>query len=173
MLTAKDNFQTESQALSLGADIFISKPFDIELLKLRVEKIIYSKQRMASKLRQKDLMQSVGMTLSVVESQNEKFLNEINQIIEKQLENTELNVQKLAEISGFSSKQIYRKLKELTGHTAVDYIKSIRLKKAAFLLSQRKFTVSEVMYMVGFSNSSYFSKCFAEMYGKTPKQYMS
>ena len=173
MLTAKDNFQTESQALSLGADIFVSKPFDIELLKLRVEKIIYSKQQMASKLRQKELVQSAGMTLSVEESQNEKFLNEINQIIESQLENTELNVQKLAEFSGFSSKQIYRKLKELTGHTAVDYIKSIRLKKAAFLLSQRKFTVSEVMYMVGFSNSSYFSKCFAEMYGKTPKQYMS
>lgn len=173
MLTAKDNPETETQTLSLGADAFISKPFDVDLLKSRVQRIISAKQQLVSKLRQNEIVQSAGVPLVVEESQDEKFLNEINRVIEEHLENADLNVQKLAEISGYSSKQIYRKLKELTGHTAVDYIKSIRLKKAAFLLSQHKFTVSEVMYMVGFSNSSYFSKCFSELYGKTPKQYMS
>lgn len=171
MLTAKDNPETESQVLALGADAFVSKPFDIELLRVRVDKIIHTKTQIISTIRQQKMVSTIE-TGGVDISPNEKFLQEINRIIEEQLENPELNVQRLSELSGFSAKQIYRKLKELTGHTAVDYIKSIRLKKAAFLLSQQKFTVSEVMYMVGFSNSSYFSKCFSEMYGKTPKQYM-
>ena len=92
-------------------------------------------------------------------------------IDEDNLDNLDLNVQLLSDLSGISNKQIYRKLKTLTGHTVVDYIRTIRLQKAAWLLSQQKFTVSEVMYMVGFTNASYFSKCFSEMYNKTPKQY--
>ena len=80
--------------------------------------------------------------------------------------------QHFCELSGISNKQIYRKIKQLTGMSPVEYIKSIRMKKAAMLLQQKKFTVAEVMYMVGFSNHSYFSKCFQAEFGKTPKQYM-
>lgn len=98
---------------------------------------------------------------------------DITRLIEEHLEDSELNVQRLAELSGLNGKQIYRKLKLLTGTTAVDYIKSVRLKKAAMLLMQKRFTVAEVMYMVGFSNSSYFAKCFTEKYGKSPKAYMN
>ena len=70
------------------------------------------------------------------------------------------------------SKQVYRKVKQLTGLSPVEYIKNIRMKKAAMLLEQKKFSVAEVMYMVGFSSSSYFSKCFQNEFGVTPKQFI-
>lgn len=106
------------------------------------------------------------------ESQDEKFLSNIIRLIEDHLSDADLNVNALCELSGISNKQIYRKIKQLTGMSPVEYIKSIRMKKAAMLLQQKKFTVAEVMYMVGFSNHSYFSKCFQAEFGKTPRQYM-
>lgn len=94
------------------------------------------------------------------ESQDEKFLSNIIRLIEDHLSESELNVNALCELSGISNKQIYRKIKQLTGMSPVEYIKSIRMKKAAMLLQQKKFTVAEVMYMVGFSNHSYFPNVF-------------
>ena len=170
LITAKDDKRTESQAYKLGIDAFISKPFDMKELEERMQQIIRSKSLLIRKIKQSDMMQQHKEI--VVESIEEKLLIRITEIIEERLADSDLNVQKLSEISGYNSKQIYRRIKQLTGHTVVDYIKSIRLKKAALLLEHRKYTVSEVMYQVGFSNPSYFSKCFAEKYGKTPKQYM-
>ncbi|MDR0865147.1 MAG: helix-turn-helix domain-containing protein [Candidatus Symbiothrix sp.] len=112
-------------------------------------------------------------TLKPVEitSPDEKFLSEMTGIIEDRISDLDLNVNSLSILSGMGSKQIYRKIKQLTGKSPVEYIRSIRLKKAAMLLSQNKFTVSEVMYMVGFSSPSYFSKCFQAEFGKSPKKY--
>lgn len=107
------------------------------------------------------------------ESLDEKFLSNIIRLIEDHLSDADLNVNALCELSGISNKQIYRKIKLLTGMSPVEYIKSIRMKKAAMLLQQKKFTVAEVMYMVGFSNHSYFSKCFQAEFGKTPRQYLN
>lgn len=107
------------------------------------------------------------------ESLDEKFLSNIIRLIEDHLSDADLNVNALCELSGISNKQIYRKVKQLTGMSPVEYIKSIRMKKAAMLLQQKKFTVAEVMYMIGFSNHSYFSKCFQAEFGKTPRQYLN
>lgn len=107
------------------------------------------------------------------ESQDEKFLTKTIRLIEDNLSDSDLNVNALCELSGISNKQIYRKIKQLTGMTPVEYIKSIRMKKAAMLLQQKKFTIAEVMYMVGFSNHSYFSKCFQGEFGLTPKEYIN
>ena len=106
------------------------------------------------------------------ESWDEKLLADITKIIEDKVSDSDLNVNSLSKISGISTKQIYRRIKHLTGLTPVDFIRSIRMKKAAMLLAQKKFSVAEVMYLVGFSNYSYFSKCFQAKYGKTPKQFM-
>jgi len=107
-----------------------------------------------------------------VKSYDEKLLDDTTKIIEDRISDSDLNVNALCEQQGISNKQLYRKIKQLTGMTPVEYIKSIRMKRAAQLLSQKKFTVAEVMYMVGFSNHSYFSKCFQTEYGKTPRQFM-
>lgn len=93
-------------------------------------------------------------------------------MIEDHMDDAGLNVNMLCQLSDISNKQMYRKIKQLTGLSPVEYIKNIRMKKAAMLLEQQKFSIAEVMYMVGFSSSSYFSKCFQSEFGVTPKQYM-
>lgn len=104
------------------------------------------------------------------ESYDEKFLTNITKIIEDRIDDTKLNVALLCEQTNVNNKQMYRKIKQLTNMAPVDYIRSIRMKKAFMLLNQKKFTVAEVMYMVGFSSHSYFSKCFQAEFGKTPRQ---
>jgi ligand-binding sensor domain-containing protein/AraC-like DNA-binding protein len=101
----------------------------------------------------------------------DKLLCEITQIIENRMADPDLNVNALSRLSGIGSKQIYRKTKLLTGMSPVEYIRSRRMKKAAMLLSENKYTVSEVMYKVGFSSPSYFAKCFQAEFGKSPKEY--
>ena len=93
--------------------------------------------------------------------------------MEENMENTEFNVSMLCQLVGMDNKQLYRKVKQLAGVTPVDLIRRIRMKKAAVLLSQHRFSVSEVMYMVGYSNPSYFSKCFVAEYKISPSQYAS
>lgn len=101
-----------------------------------------------------------------------KLLNAINEAIEQHIVDSDFNVTTLQEVVGMGSKQLYRKLKAMTGKTPVEYIRDIRMHKASMLLKEGKFSVSEVMYMVGFSNSSYFSKCFSKAFGMTPTEYM-
>ncbi|HET6556240.1 MAG TPA: two-component regulator propeller domain-containing protein, partial [Prolixibacteraceae bacterium] len=168
MLTAKDDKNTELLGYRTGADAFIAKPFEIGYLSDRLHQVLRGRNLMVQKARQQAIIQPKG---NEVLSADEKLLATITRIIESEITNPDLNVNLLSELSGYSLKQIYRRIKSLTGHTAVDYIRSVRLKKAAMLLSRRTFTVAEVMYMVGFSNHSYFAKRFHEMYGRTPKQY--
>lgn len=169
MLTAKDDKLTEEKSIELGVNAFMPKPFDTNMLLLRIKQLIGTREKMEEKHRLEVLSTPKEIQ---AESWDEKLLADITKIIEDNVADPEMNVNNLSELSGISTKQIYRRIKQLTGLTPVDYIRSIRMKKAAMLLSQRKFSVAEVMYLVGFSNHSYFSKCFQAKYGKTPKQYM-
>ncbi|HEY5592541.1 MAG TPA: two-component regulator propeller domain-containing protein [Paludibacter sp.] len=169
MLTAKDDKMTEEKSMELGVNAFMSKPFDTNLLLLRIKQLLGIKEKLEEKLRLEALAEPKEIE---AESWDEKLLADITRIIEDKIADTDLNVNSLSQISGISAKQIYRRIKHLTGLTPVDYIRSIRMKKAAMLLAQKKFSVAEVMYLVGFSNYSYFSKCFHAKYGKTPKQFM-
>ena len=101
-----------------------------------------------------------------------RLLQEINKTIEERMIDSDFNVTMLQEVLGMGGKQLYRKMKALTGHTPVEYIREMRMRKASKLLKAGKFSVSEVMYTVGFSNSSYFSKCFNKAFGMTPTEYM-
>lgn len=101
-----------------------------------------------------------------------RLLAKITQAVEEHLADTDLNVSRLQEIVGIGDKLLYRRVKQMTGRTPVDFIRHIRMQRASLLLREGRFSVSEVMYMVGFSNSSYFSKCFQKVYGITPAEYM-
>ena len=104
---------------------------------------------------------------------NEKaVIPKLPQSIEEHIDNSDLSVEMLSRLMGISQKQLYRKLKSLTGMSTVEYIRSIRLKKAALLFQNGNFSVAEVMYMVGFSNASYFTRCFVAEFGKTPMEYL-
>lgn len=168
LLTAKNDKETELESMHLNIDAFIPKPFEPDILLLRAEQLLKSKQNLETKTRME-----VIATPKAIEavSYDEKFLANLTHTIEDRISDSELNVNALCELSGVNNKQMYRKVKQLTGMTPVEYIKSIRMKKAAMLLNQKKFSVAEVMYMVGFSNHSYFSKCFQAEFGKTPRQY--
>ncbi len=169
MLTAKDDAGTERKSVDIGVEYFIPKPFDIAVLMSRIRQLTGTRKKLEEKIRIKTLAEPSRME---VVSVNERFLEKITKIIEDKVPDPDFNVNALVEISGTDAKQLYRKLKQLTGKSPVEYIKTIRLKKAAMLLSEKKFSVSEVMYLVGFSNHSYFTRSFQKEFGKTPKQFV-
>lgn len=103
---------------------------------------------------------------------DKRLFDQITKVVEENMVDSNFNVTMLQEKMGMGNKQLYRKVKALTGQTPVEYIRDMRLRKAAMLLKAGKFSVSEVMYTVGFSNSSYFSKCFSKAFGMTPTEYM-
>jgi signal transduction histidine kinase/ligand-binding sensor domain-containing protein/DNA-binding response OmpR family regulator len=169
LLTAKDDRKTELDSIDLGADAFMPKPFDINILFSRIEQLLKRREEMENQLRISSLTDpKEEKTLS----RDEQFLSDITQIIEEKMDDPQFNVQVLSDLSFTNSKQLYRKIKQLTSLTPVEYIRSIRMKKAAVLLQKNKFSVAEVMYMVGFSEASYFSKCFQAEFGLTPSQFI-
>ena len=103
--------------------------------------------------------------------ENDEFLSLVTNIVEKHIMDSDFSVAMLQYESGMGDKTLYRRLKQLTGLSPVEYIRHVRMNRAALLLREGKFSVSEVMYMVGFSNSSYFSKCFQTVYGVSPVKY--
>lgn len=105
------------------------------------------------------------------DSADARLLAKITEAVEAHIADSEFNVTRLQETLGLGSKLLYRKVKQMTGKTPVEFIRHIRMQRAAILLRDGRFSVSEVMYMVGFSNSSYFSKVFQKTYGITPTDY--
>ncbi len=103
---------------------------------------------------------------------DQRLLKEITETIERHMIDSDFNVTTLQEMVGIGSKQLYRKVKSLTGKTPVEYIRELRMHKASQMLREGRFSVSEVMYSVGFSSSSYFSKCFSKTFGMLPTEYM-
>jgi AraC-like DNA-binding protein len=87
------------------------------------------------------------------------------------MDNFDLNIELLCKVLNITHQQVYRKIKALTGQTVSEFIRTVRMKKASQLLCNSDLNISEIMYSVGFSNRSYFSKCFSEEYGITPKEY--
>ena len=168
LLTARDDRETEKRSISLNIDAFFGKPFDMGTLSARIDQLIAKNRRVRDKLRL-EMISTPGMGDEI--SSDEKILGEITGLIEQHLDDARFSVDALCTLSGYSEKFIYRKIKRLTGLSTVEYIRSIRMKKAALLLQNGNFTVSEAMYMVGFTNTSYFSRAFCAQFGKTPREY--
>ena len=108
----------------------------------------------------------------IISEKDEKLMREITMAIEENLIDSDFNVTRLQETVGIGQKLLYRKIKQIAGVTPVEYIRNIRMEKAARQLREGKFSISEVMYMVGFTKSGYFSKCFQETFGMTPSAYI-
>lgn len=173
MLTAKDDEETEMNSIRAGADLFMSKPFDLKKLSLHIVQLIQSRKNMG-KQHSLQTIANPDFTRQVqTKDPDEIFLEKVTKCIEDNMQNEDFNVAKLSDILGMDQKKIYRKLKQLIGKTPIEFMKQLRMKKAAVLLGEGSFTVSEVMYLVGYSNASYFSKCFLKEYGVSPSQYMT
>lgn len=172
MLTAKDDNATEMQSIKLGVDIFLTKPFDIDKITLQITRLINQKSALEKAVKIENIANPQFEKQPQKENYDEKLMEKITKIIEENIEDETFNVTTLADKIGFNQKQLYRKMKQITGTTPVAYIKSIKMKKAAFLLKDPQFSITEIMYMVGYSNMSYFIKCFSGEYGMTPKQFL-
>lgn len=166
MLTALSDAATETESLRLNIDAFISKPFDITRLVLRVRQLLSARSHHPA-----TPPATPHPASTPAMSPDEQFLSEVTAFIENAIDSSDLNIAQIAQATGISPKQLYRRLKTLTGYTPVDYIRSIRIKRAAMMLASGRFTVSETMYSVGFSDSSYFARCFRAEFGCTPSQY--
>lgn len=169
ILTGKNDRTTELDAYEF-ADAFIPKPFSLKYLNSRIILLLIKHEQYLEKIRQEQMM-----TLKVEEVRNpdEVFIQEITDIINAHIDDPEFSAARLFELSHYSSKQVYRRIKQLNGMGVVEYIREVRLRKAALYLKQDKLTVTEVMYMVGFTTPSYFGKCFKARFGVTPSEYAS
>lgn len=172
MLTAKSDNATENESIKLGIDVFMTKPFDPASLLGRVSQLLKSRSLLRERLRIQTIAEAESRPIEA-ESVAEKSLKRIIKIIEENISDPDLNVSLLCEKSGIPNKQLYRLIKKYIGMAPLDYIRSVRLQKAAMLLSQHRFTVSEISYMVGFKTPSYFAKCFYAQFGIKPSQYQS
>jgi len=170
LLTAKTTDEDKTEGFSIGADAYISKPFNVDLLKGIIAGIIENRERLKQKISDVESNKSLIEPI-VLRSSDQALYEKVIKIINEHIANPDLNVEMLASSVGMSRVHMHRKLKELTGQSARDFIKSIRLKQAADLLSGNKLSVSEVMYAVGFNNLSHFSNSFREFYGMSPKEY--
>ncbi|MDE6339308.1 MAG: response regulator, partial [Muribaculaceae bacterium] len=172
MLTAKSDNRTENESVRAGIDIFMSKPFEPTVLLGRIKQLLKKREDLKEDIRKDYRIRSMTAPKPVeAESIPEKQLAHIAKVIEENYSNLDLNVNFLCEKCDMSHKQLYRILKKYIGMSPLDYIQSVRLQKAAVLLKQHHFTVSEVCYMVGFKTPSYFSKCFQTQFGVNPSQY--
>lgn len=172
MLTAKSDNKTENESIKLGIDVFMTKPFEPSALIGRISHLLKGRNELKEKVRIQTIAEAESKPIEA-ESVNEKTLAKIAKVIEENISDPDLNVNLLCEKSGIPNKQLYRLIKKYMGIGPLDYIRRVRLQKAAVLLSQHRFTVAEISYMVGFKTPSYFAKCFQSQYGVKPSQYKS
>ena len=170
MLTAKTDNDTENESVKLGVDIFMPKPFEPSVLLGRIKHLLQSRAKLQEAIRVEALTEVKPIE---AESVSEKQLARIAKVIEDNISDPDLNVNFVCEKCGIPNKQLYRIVKKYMGVAPLDYIRSVKLQKAAMLLSQKRFTVSEICYMVGFKTPSYFAKCFQEQFGVKPSLYQS
>lgn len=166
LLTAKNSTNAKIEGLKTGAVEYINKPFNTNELLLKVNNILASKENIITKYR-KELINKPE--IKVNKSQDEIFLEKLVSIVNERLRDSTFKIDELADILNMSHSSLYRKCMSLTGLSVVDFIKTIRLKKAAILLAKYGYTISEVAYLVGFNDPKYFSKSFKSYFKITPK----
>ena len=165
MLTAKVGESDRIHGIDSGADIYLKKPFSIDLLKTHLQQLIKSKERFYE-----TYFNSLDLEINAAGG-NKKILADIINIINENLSKEDLCVQDLADELALSRSKLYRKIKELTGKSANEMIRKMRLEKSKELLEITDMTIGEICYKVGFSSPSYYTKRFKEYTGLIPKEY--
>jgi len=168
LLTARASDENAMEGYEHGADIYMAKPFNIDILGKQVKVLIESRAKLREKFSQQLVLMPTDVTLT---STDERFLKKLIEVTDTHLADFEFDVTSLVDAMNMSHAVILRKIKALTDMSLVDFIKNQRLKKAALILQKGKISIAEVGYMVGFSDPKYFSKCFIKEFGKTPTEY--
>lgn len=170
LLTARTSLIFKIDGMEKGADDYITKPFNMQLLEARIKNLIQSRISLREKFAKNF---DFSPSKVVMNSLDEKFLSQIKVIIEKNIDNSSFSVEQLASSLYMSRMQLYRKLKALTGNAPNKIIRDIRLKRAAQLLETKQYNVADVTYMVGYNDLKYFRNQFKKEYGISPSKYAS
>lgn len=168
LLTAKTNMQSKIEGLETGADAYIEKPFSVEYLLANISNLLHNREKLWQSFSKSPFIASHTVAISKAD---EDFLLKLHEIISANLENPEFSMEDIAEKLNMSQSSFYRKIKGTLDLSPNDYLRLERLKKAAQLLKEGKYQINEVCYMVGFSSTSYFSKCFHKQFGVLPKDF--
>ena len=168
MLTAKTDDDSKVEGMDVGADTYIEKPFSVQYLEACIRNMLEIRRKLIEKFSTLPLEPVTEIASNPTDND---FLIQMNKVIEENFSNSELNVNFLAEKLNISRSGLFAKIKTLANVTPNEMIQILRLKRAAQLLLENKYTISEVAYMVGFTNASYFSKCFQKQFGIRPSDY--
>ncbi|QIP17320.1 response regulator [Spirosoma aureum] len=169
LLTSKSSTESKLQGLSVGADDYVTKPFNVDLLRTRARNLIQSRQQLREKYGRMIYLQPFDLP---IESAEELFLKKVLSLIETHIADTDLDVQRLERELGMSNTQLYRKLRALTGKGGNELIRSIRLERARQWLRAGGHQVAEVAYLVGFNDPNYFIRAFRKEFGVPPGEYL-
>ena len=172
LLTAKNRDEDQLEGLETGADAYIVKPFNMDILRRTIVNLVHTHRTLRLKYGRNDQLEQQVDDIKM-KSPDEKLLDRVMAVINKNLSNSDLSVDKIADEVGISRVHLHRKMKELTGQTPHDFIRNIRLKQAAHLLTTNNMNITEVMYACGFNNSASFSTIFKKFYGMSPREYMN
>lgn len=167
-LTAKNDIDSKINGLKIGAEAYVEKPFSFNYLKTQIVSLLYNRQKEREAFSKRPFFPTNKMQMNKVD---EEFMNKVIRTIEENIIDTNLNVEHLAEILGMSRSSLLRKIKMLSNLSPVDFIRLIRLRKAAELIHEGKYLIGDICFMVGINSPSYFSKLFLKQFGMTPKDF--
>lgn len=166
ILTAKHEVAAKIEGLTLGADDYMTKPFNIDELRLRMKKLLDLRGRGARRALIDPEPQSIAIT-----SLDEKLIERAVNYVDEHMQRPDLSVEELSAELGMSRVHLYKRLKQITGKTPIEFIRVLRLKRAAQLLRESQLNISEIAYRCGFNNPKYFSRYFKEEFGVLPSVY--
>lgn len=169
LLTARTTDEHKLEGLKVGADDYITKPFSFEILEAKIHNILNYRKHLHSLITS---TREIKPSEVCVTSLDEKLFQKAIDVVNDNLEDSDFSIEQMAQLMGVSRSQLYNKLIGITGKTPAEFIKIMRLKRAAQLLVDSQLTISEISYEVGYNGPRYFTKHFKELYGKTPSQYI-
>jgi signal transduction histidine kinase/ligand-binding sensor domain-containing protein/AraC-like DNA-binding protein len=171
LLTARSEHDDKIGGLETGADDYLTKPFDIKELQVRIKNLIMIRKRLQdkfSKMEYRPPDRNVQSKEKILSSIDEKFMSKVTEIIEKHISEEEFSIEEFGKDLGMSRMQVHRKLKALTGKSAGRYIRSVKLERGRKLIEEKKGNISEIAYSLGFTSPAYFTRCFREEFGYPP-----
>ena len=170
LLTSKSEVENRLEGLRKGADAFLAKPFNMEELHILIDNLVDNVRRIRGKYSgaqgQKAKIEQIQ-----VKGNNDALMERVMKYMNEHLADPDLNVEKLTEDVGISRAQLHRKLKEIAGVSAGEFIRNLRLEQAARLIEEGQINITQVAYSVGFSNQTHFSTVFKKHYGMSPSEY--
>ena len=160
--------ESHLEGVESGADAYITKPFSPKLLLARAFKLIEQREKLREKFSNDPNMVRPAICTS---DKDKEFADRLQMVMDQQIGNAQFTIDEFASMMGLGRTVFYRKVRGVTGYSPNEYIRIIRMKKAAELLLENRYTVAEVSYKVGINDPFYFSKCFKNTFGKSPSQY--